>query len=235
MATKLEVAVAAFSPLLDILEQVPDPRRAEGKLYKLPHVLLFSILAIVSGCNSYRGIVTFIDVHRLRLNAVFGLQWRRAPAHTAIRYILQGLDPAEVEAAFRRHAGLLQAARQTPGEGSIALDGKVLRGSFDRFHRPRRGRSAERLRDRHGAGAGARRHRRQSQRDPGGADAAGRTRRRAGAIVTLDALHCQKNISTVARQAGVALIVQVKATSRPCTGAARRPPPRSAARLRLQP
>ena len=54
VATKLEVAVAAFSPLLDILEQVPDPRRAEGKLYTLPHVLLFSILAIVSGCNSYR-------------------------------------------------------------------------------------------------------------------------------------------------------------------------------------
>ena len=70
----LEVAVAAFSPLLDILEQVPDPRRAEGRLYKLPHVLLFSILAIVSGCNSYRGIVTFVDVHRIRLNALFGLQ-----------------------------------------------------------------------------------------------------------------------------------------------------------------
>jgi hypothetical protein len=30
---------------------VPDPRRAEGKIYRLPHVLLFSILAIVSGGN----------------------------------------------------------------------------------------------------------------------------------------------------------------------------------------
>ena len=45
-------------PLMSLLEAVPDPRRAEGKLYKLPHVLLFSILAIVTGCNSYRGIVT---------------------------------------------------------------------------------------------------------------------------------------------------------------------------------
>jgi len=85
-----------FSPLLDVLAAVPDPRRAEGKLYKLPHVLLFSILAIVAGCNSYRGIVTFVDVHRRRLNAAFGLNWRRAPAHTAVRYILQGLDPAAV-------------------------------------------------------------------------------------------------------------------------------------------
>ena len=31
------------------------------------HVLLFAILAIVTGCNSHRGIVTFIDVHRHRL------------------------------------------------------------------------------------------------------------------------------------------------------------------------
>ena len=92
-ATGSEGAVAAFSPLLDVLADVPDPRRAQGQLYKLPHVLLFAILAIVTGCNSYRGverrrspdIVTFIDVHRRKLNATFGLNWRRAPAHTAVR------------------------------------------------------------------------------------------------------------------------------------------------------
>jgi len=115
----LEVAVAVFSPLLDVLADVPDPRRAQGQLYKLPHVLLFAILAIVTGCNSYRGIVTFIAVHRRRLNAAFSLKWKRAPAHTAVRYILQGLDPAAVETAFRRHAALLQAARATPGHGSF--------------------------------------------------------------------------------------------------------------------
>jgi len=138
----LEVAVSVFSPLLDVLADVPDPRRAQGQLYKLSHVQLFAILAIVTGCNSYRGverrrspdIVTFIAVHRRKLNAAFSLKWKRAPAHTAVRYILQGLDPAAVEAAFRRHAALLQAARATPGQGSIALDGKTLRGSFDKFN-----------------------------------------------------------------------------------------------------
>ena len=125
--------MAGFGPLLDLLAEVPDPRRAQGKLYSLPHVLLFSIFAIVTGCNSSRGIVTFIDVHRRKLNEAFGLTWRRAPAHTAIRYILQRLDPAAVEASFRRHAALLQAARATSGQGSIALDGKTLRGSFDNF------------------------------------------------------------------------------------------------------
>ncbi|MDO9712682.1 hypothetical protein, partial [Paracraurococcus lichenis] len=32
-----------------LLEEVPDHRRAEGKVYQLAYVLLFSILAIVSG------------------------------------------------------------------------------------------------------------------------------------------------------------------------------------------
>ena len=66
--------MAAFAPPLDLLAEVPDPRRAEGKLYKLPYVLLFSILAIMTGSSSYRGIVTFIDAHSAKLNAAY---WRQ--------------------------------------------------------------------------------------------------------------------------------------------------------------
>ena len=103
--------MTTFAPLLDLLAEVPDPRRGQGRKYKLSHVLLFSVLAIVTGCNSYRGIVTFIDVHRRRLNATFGLTWRRAPAHTAIRYILRGLDPADIEAVS---VNMLPDCRQPP-------------------------------------------------------------------------------------------------------------------------
>ena len=126
--------MTAFTPLLGLLEEVPDHRRAEGKIYQLTYVLLFSILAIVTGGNSYRSTVTFIEMHRPRLNEVFGLAWQRAPAHTAIRYILQGLDSDAMEAAFRGHAKLLQAVHAKPDGGSLAIDGKTLRGSFDAFH-----------------------------------------------------------------------------------------------------
>jgi hypothetical protein len=123
----------SFDPLIGLLSEIPDPRRAEGKLYKLAYVLLFSILAAVTGGNSYRSIETFITVHRKRLNDAFGLKWKRAPAHTAIRYILQRLDPKDVEDVFRRHAaGLVDGASGASGR-TVALDGKVLRGSFDNF------------------------------------------------------------------------------------------------------
>ncbi len=81
-----------FDRFLDFLDTIPDPRRAEGKRYEQRYVLLFSILAIVTGANSSRGIRTFIEVHRPRLNRAFGLRWKKPPAHTSIRTILSGLD-----------------------------------------------------------------------------------------------------------------------------------------------
>ena len=180
--------------MLDLLADVPDPRRAEGKLYGLPHVLLFSILAIVAGCNSYRGIVTFIAVHRRRLNAACGLTWRRAPAHTAIRYILQGLDPVEMEAVFRRHAALLQAARATPGQGSVALDGETLRGSFDKFH----DRAAAQVLSAFATDTAlVLAHvdiAEKSNEIPAAQALLAELGLTPGAVVTLDALHCQKNV-----------------------------------------
>ena len=123
----------SFDRRIGLLSEIPDPRRREGKLYQLPYVLLFSILAVVTGGNSYRSIETFITVHRRRLNAAFGLRWKRPPAHTAIRYILQGLDPKAVEQAFRRHAAGLLDAAVGASQRTVALDGKVLRRSFDNF------------------------------------------------------------------------------------------------------
>ncbi len=74
-----------FAHVLELLAEIEDPRRAEGKLYKLPHVLLFSILAVMAGANSYRSIHSFVEVHLARLKETFGLRWRRAPAYNTIR------------------------------------------------------------------------------------------------------------------------------------------------------
>ena len=97
-------------------------------MYDLPHMLLFSILAVISGATSYRRIHQFIQTHQARLNEAFGCCWRRTPAYTSIRYTLQGLDPDEIAVHFRAHAATLANSAPT-----IAFDGKTLRGSLDRF------------------------------------------------------------------------------------------------------
>ena len=125
--------MAPFAPLFAALSTVRDPRRAQGQRYTLPHLLLFSVLAVLTGATSYRRIRLFIGVHRERLNAAFGARFRRAPAINTLRNLFHALDPAEVEAAFRRHAEHLSDASAPSGQRVIALDGKTLRGSFDRL------------------------------------------------------------------------------------------------------
>ena len=119
-----------FAGLLTALDQIPDPRRRQGQRYRLAPLLLFAVLAVLAGATSYRRIRLFIGVHRARLNATFGARFRYAPAVNTLRALLHALDPAEIEAAFRRHAEPLGDATP-PGRRVIALDGKTLRGSFD--------------------------------------------------------------------------------------------------------
>ncbi len=123
----------SFEHLLSLFATIPDQRRAEGKLYKLPYVLLFAIFAIVSGANSYRGLRTYFKVHRDKLNQAFGIDWKRPPAHTSIRYILHRLSAEEVERVFREHAANLNCAPEGANTRVVAFDGKTLKGSFDNF------------------------------------------------------------------------------------------------------
>jgi len=123
-----------FSDFLEVLKQIDDPRRAEGKLYDVAHVVLFTILAMLAGANSYRQAHAFIHVHFGPLRDLFGLKWKKAPAYTSIRGIITKLDPGSIERVLRRHAAALArdaAAADHPRH--VAIDGKALRHSFDHF------------------------------------------------------------------------------------------------------
>jgi len=117
--------------LQSFLFEIKDHRRKQGVRYQQGHILLFSILAILSGATSYRKIHQFIVKHYEELNEIFELNWKRMPAYTTIRDIIQGTSGEELERSFRKHSSsLLQK-----GENRlfIGYDGKVLKGSFDHF------------------------------------------------------------------------------------------------------
>jgi hypothetical protein len=187
--------MASFTPFVSLLAEIEDPRRAEGKLYRLPHVVLFAILAIVAGANSYRRIHSFIDVHLAELRDAFGIKWRNAPAYTTIRGILQQLDPVSVEVAFRRHAAALNDAAQVEGQRHVAVDGKTLRRSFDNFHDRR---AAHMLSAFASDTALVLAHLdcdEKSNEIPAVQNLLG-VLGLAGAVVTVDAMHCQKKLSS---------------------------------------
>ena len=56
-----------------------------------------------------------------------------SPSYTGLRLIIQGVNPAALEAAFRQHASSISAPTPSDSLPAIAVDGKTLRGSFDAF------------------------------------------------------------------------------------------------------
>ena len=88
--------------LKSFLFKIKDHRRKQGRRYELGHILLFSILAILSGADSYRKVQKFMVVHYDPLNEIFDLNWARMPAYTTIREIIRGTSGTELEQSFRQ-------------------------------------------------------------------------------------------------------------------------------------
>ncbi len=115
--------------LMDMLKEIEDQRSFHGKEYKLHDILMFTILAILAGAKTYTDVATFITVHYDRLRDIFKLKWRRLPDVSAVRKIIVGVDPSEIERVFRQDAQQLEAMNDGKNK-HVCFDGKALRGSF---------------------------------------------------------------------------------------------------------
>lgn len=117
--------------LQSFLFRIKDHRRKQGRRYQLGYILLFSIFAILSGADSYRKTAAYIEANYEVLDEVFGLNWKRTPAHTTIRTIIKDTSCVEIEDQFRQYSDFLNDSDTE--KRFVAFDGKVLRGSFDHF------------------------------------------------------------------------------------------------------
>jgi predicted transposase YbfD/YdcC len=189
------------------LFKVKDHRRKQGRRYELGHILLFSILAILSGADSYRKIQQFMVVHYDTLDELFDLHWERIPAHTTLRDIIQGTSGSDLEQSFRQYSQVL--AESNGEKRFISCDGKVLRGSFDHFKDQKAVQILSAFLS-------------QSQIILAHEEIARKTNEiptaqtlmvelgLSGYIFTFDALHCQEKTLTTAQETGNEVIVQVK-------------------------
>ena len=117
--------------LKSFLFKVKDHRKAKGKRYELGYILLFTILGILSGANSYRKLAAFMAGNYDKLDEKFGLNWKRTPSYTTIQKIIKETDNEEFEKSFREYSKELSVDESERQQ--ISCDGKVLRHSFDNF------------------------------------------------------------------------------------------------------
>ena len=116
----------ATPSLLDLLGQLPDPRRAEGKRHPLAAVLSLLVLAMLAGMRGLQGVVDFGRNLPPDVVAALGFTRPKTLAKSTLSQILRALDIDAFEAVVRRW---LQARAIEHGWTAIAIDGKSLRGS----------------------------------------------------------------------------------------------------------
>jgi len=108
---------------------VPDPRAANAR-HDLSELLFVALAAVLCGAESCADMAEFGKAKEDLLRQVLRLE-HGIPSHDTFSRVFRLLDPDAFEAVFRRFmAGFAKALH-----GVVAIDGKAVRGAFERGRR----------------------------------------------------------------------------------------------------
>lgn len=197
---------------------VVDRRNSRGRKYLLEPFLCAVYLAILSNATSFRRMQDFIDTRLEHLRELLGVQWAASPSWVCIRDILLSIELADLETAVRQQGEKYSSTSEKIGERKwdgvlIAIDGKALRGSAEKIKDVRAQQIVSVF----------------SHIDClilAHADVSKKSNEipsvqmllekldLKGAMVTMDALHCQAKTLKIAKEKEVDVLVQVKANQK---------------------
>lgn len=108
-------------------DTLTDPRVERSKRHKLLDIIFISISAVICGADNWKAIEVFAQAKREWLKTVLELP-NGIPSHVTFWRVFRRIDPAEFQKCF---AYWIQAAFDQVDGDIIAIDGKTMRGSAD--------------------------------------------------------------------------------------------------------
>jgi len=123
--------VHPLSGVLRLFRDVPDPRRV-NVTYTLPQLLTLVLMAGLCGCDDYDAIADWAEERHAWLVELLGLPEDRSPCSDTFERIFRRMDPAAFQQTFIQ---LTQGFASASGGRLVAIDGKTLRRSFDHARR----------------------------------------------------------------------------------------------------
>jgi len=120
--------IAKQNRLLQLLSQIPDHRKGQGKLHKLENILFLSVIAQLMGAVNYKEIWVWITKHiqNDKIKKLLGVEFIKTPSRSAVAEILAEVNYVELENVFRIWINELV---DTSNKSHLAVDGKVMNGS----------------------------------------------------------------------------------------------------------
>lgn len=182
-----------------IFRDLPDPR-APNALHDLLDIIIIALAATLCGAQGATDMALFARSKEKLLRQFLPLEYG-IPSHDTFSRVLRALEPQAFEQTFRTFMAVFAKANGIKLTGVIAVDGKALRGAYER------GRSATPLHMVNVFAAEARMAL-ASRKAPGRNEAKGaldvlRMLSLEGCIVTGDALHCNRPFAeTVLKRGG---------------------------------
>jgi predicted transposase YbfD/YdcC len=105
--------------------RLKDPRRAHRRLHLLQDIIVIALCAVIAGAQDWQAIETFGRKRRDWLKGFLQLP-NGIPSHDTLERVFDRLQPQAFQACFRQWVQAIQEALDIQ---HIAIDGKTLRGS----------------------------------------------------------------------------------------------------------
>jgi predicted transposase YbfD/YdcC len=118
----------AFS---EFFSDLHDSRQSAKIAYPLFDILFLTVCAVIGGCEGWEDIEDFGQAHS-RWFQDKGLFPNGLPVHDTIARVISSLDPEQFQSCFLKW---MQAVNSSAKGQLIAIDGKVLRSSYNREDR----------------------------------------------------------------------------------------------------
>jgi len=131
---KMKITAAQMRSLPDFFRAIEDPRRTQGLRHRLPSVLAIAAGAVLCGMRSYESISDWADSLTQKAREHFDCRYHKGrfevPSLSLIRDVLVRVDPAELNASFKRWNDAY-----AQDDSSLAIDGKVMCNAIDKSGR----------------------------------------------------------------------------------------------------
>ena len=114
--------------LIVLFDKIEDPRLERHRRYSIGEIFFLTLCAVLIGVNSWRG-TEYFGQERLNWLRKFMPYENGIPSHQTIGRVFSLVKPKVLEVAFVQF--MMAMTGQKPHQ-IVALDGKTLRGSFDR-------------------------------------------------------------------------------------------------------
>jgi len=114
---------------LDCFSNLEDPRIERSKLYNLEAIIFQTVSAIISGCDTWTEIELFGKTKKDWLEKYVHIP-NGTPSHDTMSDLFKRIDPLAFEESFRNWTTLIS---DIVDNDLIVFDGKRIRGSYDKY------------------------------------------------------------------------------------------------------